>query len=65
MPAQFEIGGVFVPAVLVLAIGALVVFAGLDRLLYRTGFYGWVWHPGLCRMAVLAGVFCVLYLVAF
>ena len=65
MPAQIALYGVFVPTVLLLAVACLVVFFALDRGLHALGLYRWVWHPALCRLALLAGLFCALYLVLF
>ena len=65
MPAQIAVYGVFIPTVLVVALVSLVLFVVVDRVLYRVGFYRWVWHPALCRMAVLAALFCALYFLIF
>jgi hypothetical protein len=48
------LGGVYVPAVLVIFAGSLAAFLLLDALLARTGFYRAVWHPSLFRLATLA-----------
>lgn len=65
IPVQITIYGVFVPTVLLVAAAALVLFFALDRGLHALGVYRWVWHPALCRLALLAGLFCALYLLLY
>jgi hypothetical protein len=50
---EFEIGGVFVPALIVWAIVALILRAIVTRILTATGFYRLVWHRGLFDLAIL------------
>lgn len=44
--------GLYLPWILLLSLGALPAMWGLRRLLARTGFYRWVWHPALFDMAL-------------
>lgn len=55
--ADIVIGGVCLPFLLgvLLATGATHLL--VERLLARLGVYGWVWHPGLFRVAVFALLF--------
>lgn len=52
MIGELNIHGVFVPALLVWALVALVASVLLRRVLRRLGFYRWVWHPALFDVAV-------------
>lgn len=49
---EINVGGVFVPAVLIWAGGAFVLSSLIDRLLSRTRFYRLVWHRGLFDFAI-------------
>ncbi|HUK01332.1 MAG TPA: DUF1656 domain-containing protein [Steroidobacteraceae bacterium] len=49
---EIDVGGVFVPAVLVWAGGAFVLSSGVDWLLSRTRFYRLVWHRALFDFAI-------------
>lgn len=49
---EINVGGVFVPAVLVWAGGAFVLSSLIDRALSRTRFYRLVWHRGLFDFAI-------------
>jgi hypothetical protein len=63
MIGEVSIGGVFVPSLLIWALIAFVLNAGLRRLLYAAGFYRLVWHRPLFDTALyvilLAGVVAV------
>jgi hypothetical protein len=59
MMGEMDVCGVFISPLLVYALVALVVFAGLRRALARCGFYAVVWHAPLAEFAVLAMVFGV------
>jgi hypothetical protein len=52
MIAEFDIYGVFVPALLVFAIVALLLALALTRLLEAIGFYRFVWHRPLFDIAL-------------
>jgi hypothetical protein len=52
MIAEFDIYGVFVPALLVFAIVALLLLLALKRLLAAIGFYRFVWHRPLFDLAL-------------
>ena len=52
MIAEFDIYGVFVPALLVFAIAALLLTLVLTRLLAAIGFYRFVWHRPLFDIAL-------------
>ena len=52
MIAEFDIYGVFVPALLVFAIVALLLLLALTRLLAAIGFYRYVWHRPLFDLAL-------------
>ncbi|MGJ7504416.1 DUF1656 domain-containing protein [Variovorax sp. ZT5P49] len=44
--------GLYLPWIMVLALGALLALWGVRRLLSATGVYRWVWHPALFDMAL-------------
>jgi hypothetical protein len=52
MIGELDIHGVFVPALLVWALSALVASVLLRRVLRRIGFYRLVWHPALFDAAI-------------
>ena len=52
MVAEFDIYGVFVPALLVFAIVTLPLTLVLTRLLQVIGFYRFVWHRPLFDVAL-------------
>jgi Protein of unknown function (DUF1656) len=52
MIAEFDIYGVFVPALLVFAIVASLLSLALTRLLETVGFYRFVWHRPLFDLAL-------------
>ena len=66
---EINIGGVFIPAALVWAVGAFVLSSLIDRTLSRTRFYRLVWHRGLFDAAIfvilwgaiLAGVYQIAF----
>ena len=47
MIGEVNLHGIFVPALLVLTLAALLVSSLLRRLLAAIGFYRYVWHPAL------------------
>ncbi|RYE77876.1 MAG: DUF1656 domain-containing protein [Hyphomicrobiales bacterium] len=52
MFGDFNIFGVFVPRILILALIAYVLNLVLRRVLARLGVYRLVWHPGLFDLAL-------------
>lgn len=52
MFGDFNIFGVFVPRILILALVAYVLNLVLRRVLARLGVYRLVWHPGLFDLAL-------------
>lgn len=60
MPREISLGGVLLPGIVVLFVLAVVLLWLLDGLMARSGFYRWVWHPPLFRVAVFVGVFGLL-----
>jgi Protein of unknown function (DUF1656) len=59
MIAEFDIYGVFVPALLVYAIAALLLELLLRRGLDAIGFYRFVWHRPLFDLALVVILFGV------
>lgn len=47
-----DILGIYVPALLIEALAALLATALLTRLLRRTGFYRLAWHPALVNVSL-------------
>lgn len=54
MIGEFDIGGVFIPSILVWAVVAFIISLFVRRLLTLAGFYRLVWHRGLFELALLA-----------
>jgi hypothetical protein len=52
MSGEFDIYGVYFPALAVFAAIAFVVQLGIKRLLDATGFYCLVWHRALVDLAI-------------
>jgi hypothetical protein len=52
MIPEIDIGGVFVPGLLVLAVIAFLISVPLRRVLAWTGFYRLVWHRALFDVAL-------------
>lgn len=65
MPAEFSLGGVYMPGAFLLLALAAILFVCLDRLLHRFGFYRWIWHPALSRIAIFGILFGLTYLLFF
>jgi hypothetical protein len=59
MIGEVDIYGVFVPILLVWAVIALPLTAGLRRMLARIGFYRLVWHRPLVDLSLLVIVMAV------
>lgn len=60
MMSEFDLYGVFIPAVLVLMVLAFFLTAGLRRLLANAGFYKHVWHRSLFNLTLYVIVFGIL-----
>jgi hypothetical protein len=54
MKGEIDIGGVFIPCQLLVAIAAFVVTAVIKRVFRRVGVYRIVWHAGLFDVALFA-----------
>jgi hypothetical protein len=52
MIGQISFYGLYLPWLMVLALGALLALWALRRLLARLGMYRWVWHPALFDSAL-------------
>jgi protein AaeX len=52
MKGEVDIGGVFIPCLLLVAVAAFVATAFVKKVLRRMGLYRLVWHPGLFDVAV-------------
>lgn len=55
--ADLLIAGVQLPFLLVVLMACGITHLLLDHAMARLGIYGWVWHPGLFRVAVFACLF--------
>ncbi len=64
MIGEFDIAGVFIPAVLVWAIVAIMLRAILTRVLTALRFYRLVWHRGLFDVATLVILWAAVVAVA-
>jgi protein-S-isoprenylcysteine O-methyltransferase Ste14 len=65
MIGEINIHGIFVPALLVLTVAALVLSSITRRVLAAVGFYRYVWHPALfdfCLFIIALGLMCALTL---
>jgi hypothetical protein len=52
MIGQISVYGLYLPWLMVLALGALIALWAVRRLLAATGVYRWVWHPALFDLAL-------------
>jgi protein AaeX len=59
MPREIAIFSLFVPSLLPILFGCVVVFIALDLLISRLDWYRFVWHPALFRAALFTTLFCV------
>lgn len=57
MPREIALYGVLMPGLLPVFIGCLLLMVLLDLLLGRLGFYRYVWHPSLFRLALFVCLF--------
>jgi hypothetical protein len=64
MKPEFDIYGVFIPTLALLALAAYLLSIVLRRLLDRIGFYKIVWHRPLFDMALLVSILAGLVEVA-
>ena len=56
MIAEIDVYGVFIPALLVWTLVALVLMGVLRRVLARAGFYRLVWHRPLVDLSLLVTI---------
>jgi len=59
MTGEIDLYGVFVPALLVCSVIALVLLGMVRRLLGRFGFYRLVWHEYLANLALFVIILAV------
>ena len=52
MTGEFDIAGVFIPAILIWAIVSMVIGVAVRTILRSVGFYRLVWHRGLFDLAL-------------
>ncbi len=52
MHGEVDLGGVFVPTLLIWAVVALVLSLLVSRLLQTFGVYRWVWHRALFDITI-------------
>jgi hypothetical protein len=52
MIGQTSVYGLYLPWLMLLALGALFALWGVRRLLASAGLYRWVWHPALFDLAL-------------
>ena len=52
MIGQTSVYGLYLPWLMLLALGAFVALWAVRRVLAATGAYRWVWHPALFDMAL-------------
>ena len=62
MTPEFSFGGVYIAAVPVTATIALIIALVAHRLLIRTRFYRWVWHPVLFDTALFVVIWAAITL---
>ena len=60
MIGEVDIYGVFVPILLLWAVFAVILTAGLRRILARAGFYRLIWHRPLVDLSLLVIIMAVL-----
>ena len=62
MPADFELGGVYLPPIAQVLLLSLPLFLLLDVLLRRLGVLAFAWHPALFQGALYVAICAVLVL---
>jgi hypothetical protein len=64
MSGEFDIYGVYFPALVVFAVIAFVAQLGIKRLLDAIGFYRFVWHRPLVDIAIYVILLAAITVVA-
>jgi hypothetical protein len=62
MLREIPLFGALVPSLLLYFLASIALFLVIDRVASPLGFYRFVWHPPLVRLALFAGVFSGLVL---
>jgi hypothetical protein len=62
MLRELPLFGALAPSLLVYFLGAGLLFAVVDRIVTRVGFYRLAWHPPLARFGLFLCVFAALVL---
>lgn len=65
MPREIAFGGVFMPGLLGWFVLSMVLLLVFDWVVGRYGFYRYVWHPALFRLAFFVCVFGGIALLAY
>ncbi|WP_269790930.1 DUF1656 domain-containing protein [Stenotrophomonas sp. Iso1] len=65
MPIELAFGGALFPGLLLLFCVVCALLWALDAVAGRRGWYRYVWHPSLFRIAVFVGLFAGLGLLLF
>jgi hypothetical protein len=63
VPPEVSIAGTFVPGLLLVFLGCLLLMWLLDTVIGRLGLYRYAWHPPLVRLALFVCLFGVAGLV--
>ncbi|MCL2308897.1 MAG: DUF1656 domain-containing protein [Proteobacteria bacterium] len=58
MPREIAMFDLLFPTLFVVFVVAVAVHVLIDLLLARLGFFRWVWHPELFRIALFFCLFC-------
>lgn len=58
MPRDIALFSLFVPALLPILVGSVLLFIALDLWLSRIGWYRHIWHPALFRASLFTALFC-------
>ncbi|MDG6097677.1 DUF1656 domain-containing protein [Alteromonas sp. ZYF713] len=59
MPLAFSFAGVYLPGAALLLFTLIPLFIVIDRILLVAGWYRWLWHPSLFRMALMMGLYAL------
>ncbi|MAJ70302.1 MAG: DUF1656 domain-containing protein [Pseudomonadota bacterium] len=59
MPLAFSFAGVYLPGAALLLIALIPFFIVIDRMLVVMGWYRWLWHPSLFRMALMISLYAL------
>lgn len=57
MPREIALADAFVPGLLLVFLGCLLLLWVVDTIVGRFGLYRFVWHPPLFRLAVFVCMF--------